>query len=152
MKKIGLLLLLFVSSAFAERWGVGVNYPGLGVKYTVDKMNTVELRTQFGEDVFVMGPRLYHSISNRGKTTIYAGGELDYLTFEGKSSKGSGFVLEPYVGVEYLIEYLTAHNLGLNIDIGPAFISLKDKDTNETEAGIDFVVNLGLTYYLGGEK
>ena len=76
MKKIWFLLLLLPVSSFAAEWGVGVNYPGLGVKYGLDKKNTVELRTQFGEDVFVMGPRLYHSLSSMGKTVVYGGGEV----------------------------------------------------------------------------
>ena len=100
MKKIGLLLLL-PSLIFASEWGISVNYPGVGVKYGLDKKNTVELRTQFGEDVFVIGPRLSRSISSLGKTVVYGGGEVDYLTFKGAVSKGSGVVLLGFAGLEY---------------------------------------------------
>ena len=148
MKKIGWLLLL-PSLIFASEWGIGVNYPGLGIKYSLDKKNTVELRTQFGEDVFVLGPRLYHSICFLGKTVVYGGGEVDYLTFKGAVTKGSGFVFLGFAGLEYPVN----QNVGLSVDFGPAFIGLKDKDSKESESGIDLVVNIGLTYYFkGGEK
>jgi len=140
---------LLPALCFAKEWGVGVNYPGLGVKCSLDKKNAVELRTQFGEDVFVMGPRFYHSISSMGKTVVYGGGEVDYLTFKGAVTKGSGFVFLGFAGLEYPV----SPNVGLSVDFGPAYISLKDKGTKEKESGIDLVVNIGLTYYFkGGEK
>ena len=125
----------------SKRWGVGVNYPGLGVKYRVNEKSAVGIKTQFAKDIFVIGPRYYHSFNPKDKAVLLAGGEVDYLTFKGDSSKGSGWVIEAFVGGEYFIQ----PNFSISSDIGPAFIYLKDKDTSLDESGIDFVLNLGLT-------
>ena len=143
-------LIVLPSLLFAEqegkRWGVGVNYPGLSLKCGLNAKQTLELKTQFGKGIFVVGPRYYHNFSQKGKINLFFGGEADYLTFKGDESEGSGFVVGGFVGGEYF----TTPNFGVSLDIGPAYISLKDKDTDEDEGGVDFVTNLGLTYYFGG--
>ncbi|MDI6792246.1 MAG: hypothetical protein QME81_05185 [bacterium] len=139
---------LLFADPLSKRWGVGANFPGVGLKYGINSQNTLEIRTQFGKDILVIGPRYYRNLNPEGQTVVFLGGEADYLSFKGEASEGSGFVLEAFVGGEYF----TTPNLGLSLDIGPAYISLKDKDTSESEGGVDFVTNLGLTYYFGGGK
>ena len=151
MKKILVMLVVILPGMlFADsgRVGIGVNYPGVGVRYGISPRGTCELKAQFGDDIFVIGPRYYRHISSQNKLAIFAGGEVSYLTFKGDVSEGSGFVLEAFVGGEYFV----APNFGVSLDIGPAYIGLKDKDTDEIEGGVDGVINLGLTYYFRGGK
>ena len=37
--------------------------------------------------------------------------------------------------------------LSLQIDFGPAFIFLKDKDTSVSVSGGEYVINFGINYY-----
>ncbi|MFH1955066.1 MAG: hypothetical protein ABIL06_26060 [Pseudomonadota bacterium] len=145
-------LIILPSLLFAEagskKWGVGVNYPGLSLKCMLNAKQTIELKAQFGKDIFVVGPRYYHNFRQKGKVNLFFGGEGNYLTFKGAISEGSGFAVGAFVGGEYF----TTPNLGVSLDIGPAYISLKDKDTDKDEGGLDFVTNLGLTYYFGGGR
>lgn len=144
------VLIVLPSLLFAEGkgWGVGINYPGLSLKYKADAKQTLELKAQFGKDILVVGPRYYHNFSSKGKTNLFFGGEADYVSFEGDSSEGSGFVVGGFVGGEYF----TTPNFGVSLDMGPAYISLKNKDEDVDESGVDFITNIGLTYYFGGNK
>ncbi|MDI6781873.1 MAG: hypothetical protein QME49_07220 [bacterium] len=145
------LLMILPSMALANdtpKWGIGLNYPGLGLKYRVNSKNTVEIRTQFGKDIFVIGPRYYYNFSLKDKLVLFCGGEMDHLGFKGRVSDGAGIAALVFIGGEYL----AAPDLGVSMDIGPAYISLQDRDTNEREKGVDFVLNIGLTYYFGGNK
>lgn len=146
------IVLLFSSFVFADdlskKWGVGINYPGLSVKYGINAESVIEIKTQFGEDIFVIGPRYYRNFNSKDRAVIAVGGEVDYVTFKGEFSEGSGWVIGAFVGGEYFAN----HNYGISLDIGPAYISIKDKDTSLDESGIDFILNLGLTYYFEGGR
>jgi hypothetical protein len=113
------------------------------VKYGIDTRNAVEFRAQFAKDIFVIGPHYWRNFNPKDKAAFFVGAEADYFTFEGEESKGWGLVVGGFAGAEYFIQ----HSFSVSADIGPAYISLKDKDTSQTEAGVDFVINLGLTYY-----
>ena len=140
------LLIILPSMVLAndtQKWGIGLNYPGLGLKYRVNSRNTVEIRTQLGKDILVIGPRYYYNLSRRDKLVLFCGGEADSLRFKGSVSDGAGIAALIFIGGEYL----TAPDFGVSMDIGPAYISLQDRDTEMMEKGIDFVLNIGLTYY-----
>ncbi|MBU0701809.1 hypothetical protein KKE26_11065 [bacterium] len=131
-----------------KKWGIGINYPGLGLKYKINSKNTVEIRTQLEKDIFIIGSRYYYNFSLKDKLVLFCGGEADHLRFKGRVSEGAGIAILAFIGGEYL----TTPDFGVSLDIGPACLSLKDRDTGEMEKGIDFVLNLGLTYYFGGNK
>lgn len=139
---------MVLASSFDKRWGIGINYPGLGLKYGVNSKNTIEVKTQLEKDILIIGARYYYNFSLKDRLILFLGGEADSLRFKGRVSKGSGIAFLPFIGGEYL----TSPRLGISLDIGPAYISLKDKDTAEREKGIDFVLNIGLTYYFGGDR
>ncbi|MDI6792841.1 MAG: hypothetical protein QME81_08260 [bacterium] len=71
---VGFLVIL-PSLLFAEqegkRYGVGVNYPGLGLKYGISSKTTLELKAQFGKDILVVGSRYYYNFSSKDKTNLY---------------------------------------------------------------------------------
>ena len=147
MRKLFFLIgLLGLSAVYAEgKIGVGVNYPGLSVKYLA-KPWAVEAKGQFGSGITVIGSRGYYYFPQ--KPGFFAGGEIDYISFDGNPSKGSGYALEGFIGYEHFV----SPNFAISADFGPAHISLKDTETKLTESGIEFVTNIGLTYYLGGGK
>lgn len=139
---------MVLASSIDKKIGVGINYPGFGLKYRINSKDTVEIKTQFEKDILAIGTRYYYNFSIRDKLVLFCGGEVDGLRFRGRVSDGNGIAILTFIGGEYL----TAPDFGVSLDIGPAYLSLKDKDTNERENGIDFVMNIGLTYYFGENK
>jgi hypothetical protein len=71
---------------------------------------------------------------------VFYGVEADYLTFTDLKSSGAGFSAGFFAGGEYAL----ARRLRLVMDFGPMLISLRDKEYSQSEAGLEFVVNLGL--------
>jgi len=151
MKKgIFVFLILFISlPLYAEfskgKIGVDVNYPGLGVRYFFTDKISEGLKGQFEKDIGVYGLRGYYYFKPGEKLSLLSGLECDYVSFEGDESEGSGFAVELFVGGEYFF----AKNISLQMDMGPAFIALNDKDTDESVGGVEYVVNIGINYYFG---
>ena len=151
---ISLFLCLFATTfcscpANAEdlthRFGIGLNYPGVSVKYGLSQKFSIEGKYQTADKINVMGPRLYFVIKDCGKLNLLAGLEADYVTFTGDVSKGSGLAGELFVGGEYFI----TRNLSFLLDIGPAYVALSDTATSESVNGLDSVLNMGINYYFG---
>lgn len=126
-------------------FGVGLNYPGLGVRYFLCDKISLEGKGQFEKDIFVGGLRGYYYFKPEAKVLPFIGLEADFVSFKGEESKGIGFAGELFVGGEYFF----AKKLSLQLDFGPAYIFLKDKDTSEDVGGIEYVVNFGINYYFG---
>jgi len=129
----------------SSRFGVGLNWPGLSVKYGLSPAFAIEARYQNESDINVFGPRIYYVLKGLDKLNLFAGAEADYLTFTGDVSKGTGSAGEIFVGGEYFIN----RNLSFQLDMGPAYISLNDANTSESVNGIETIVNLGVNYYFG---
>lgn len=143
------LLLTLSSQASGEiakgKFGLGLNYPGLGVRYFLCDKISLEGKGQFEKDIFVGGLRGYYYFKPEAKVLLLAGLEGDFVSFKGEESKGIGFAGELFVGGEYFF----AKKLSVQLDFGPAYIFLKDKDTSEDVSGIEYVVNFGINYYFG---
>lgn len=147
-----IISIFFISKAQAidlnGRLGVGLNYPGVNVKYGITPKVAIEARGQFEKNITLFGPRFYYNFSSNKIMNLFLGGEADWIKFKGEISKGSGFAVETFVGGEYFL----TKNLSLTTDIGPAYISLKDADGKKSSEGIEYVVNVGVNYYFGGKK
>ena len=127
-------------------FGIGVNYPGLGARYFLSDKISLEAKGQIEKDIFVGGLRGYYYFSPKAKYLLFAGLEGDFVTFKGDESKGTGFAGEIFVGSEYFFN----KKFSVQLDLGPAYISLKDtKDTTESVSGLEYVVNFGINYYFG---
>ena len=125
---------------------VGVNFPGLGARYFLSDKISLELKGQIETDIFVSGLRGYYYFSPAAKYLLFAGLEGDFVSFKGDDSKGTGIAGEVFVGSEYFF----AKCLSVQLDLGPAFVSLEDtKDTSESVSGLEYVVNFGINYYFG---
>ncbi|MFH1824703.1 MAG: hypothetical protein ABH873_05700 [Candidatus Firestonebacteria bacterium] len=131
-----------------DRWGINLNFPGIGIKYGLSAYHILELKSQLWEGVFVLGSRYHYNYNPQDQLIFLGGVEIDYIGFKGASSEGIGLAVGLFIGSEYFV----TPNISAGIDIGPTYITLQDKDTKETENGISFVLNIGLTYYFEGGK
>lgn len=145
-------LLLPYSSAAGEealpRWGVGLNYPGAGIKYLFNNRLSLELRGQFADDIVIGGLRGNYYFNPDSNAVLFMGIESDYVSFKGEESKGHGFAEELYLGIEFFL----LSRFSLQVDFGPAFIILKDKESSLSVNGIEYVVNFGLNWYFGSQQ
>lgn len=122
----------------------GLNYPGVSVKsFHYSQKYPIEVRAQFGTDIFVGGFRLYRYFKPVSIVHPFLGIETDYITFKGKFTKGDGFAGEIFAGGEYFI----SKKLSLQMDGGPAFIYLKDNEYPLSVSGIEYVANISINYY-----
>ncbi len=152
MKRFFGVVLLFVvcSCLYGEvaksDFGIGVNYPGIGARYFFSDKMSLELKGQIEKDIVVVGLRGYYYFSPQAKYLLFAGLEGDFVSFKGDDSEGTGIAGEIFVGGEYFF----AKSFSVQLDLGPAFISIKDtKDTTESVSGLEYVVNFGINYYFG---
>ena len=148
------LLVLGASGARAEfstddigkgTFAVGVNYPGLGVKYFVTDNYAAELKGQGESGNDVGGLRGYRYFRPDPKIFLFVGLEGDYVRFRGDSSKGGGYLGEVFAGSEYFV----LPHVGIQADLGPAYVDLKDTATSLSAGGIEFIFNVGINYYFG---
>jgi hypothetical protein len=138
---------LVAGEELTPRWGVGLNYPGAGIRYFLNDKLSLELRGQFADDIVVGGLRGNYYFNPGANTLLFMGVESDYVSFKGTESKGSGIAEELYLGMEF---FLWSH-FSLQVDFGPAFIALKDNDSSLSVDGLEYVVNFGLNWYFGGQ-
>jgi len=124
-------------------WAVGVNYPGLGLRYFLNDSWAVEAKGQFESSISVLGLRSYLYFDPHAHLPLFAGFEADYLSFKGEVSEGAGWAAEVFVGVEYFL----TKSFSFQMDIGPAWISLQDRNYPVSVSGIEYVVNFGLNVY-----
>mgnify|MGYP001044483381 CR=1 FL=1 len=149
-----LLILVFAFHCVSEaidnkgKIGIGLNYPGVGIRYGLTKKFTLEAKGQFGSDISLGGLRVYYNFKSPERINLFGGLEGDYVNFKGEKSEGTGYVTEVFLGGEYF----TTKRLALQLDFGPAFISLTDKNTQVKQEGVEYVVNFGINYYFGGAQ
>lgn len=126
-------------------FGVGLNYPGLGMRYFLSDGISVELKGQVGDDIVIGGLRGYYYFTRDSKVLLFAGLEGDFVSFKGDESKGTGYVGELFVGGETFF----VNSLSVQLDIGPAYIFLKDDDTSKDVSGVEYVANFSINFYFG---
>lgn len=148
-----LFFLLLPSSVVAgedslPRWGVGLNYPGAGIKYLFNDKLSLELRGQVAADVVIGGLRGNYYFNPDSNAVLFMGAESDYVSFKGEESKGYGFAEELYLGIEFFL----LSRFSLQVDFGPAFIILKDQESALNVSGIEYVLNFGLNWYFGSQE
>ena len=77
------------------------------------------------------------------KLIPFAGLEADLISFKGDESDGIGTALGIFAGLEYFF----LEPFSLQLDLGPAIITLNDEDSSESVSGVEYVINIGLNYY-----
>lgn len=128
--------------------GLGINYPGINIKWLASDKFALEGKYQSANDISVAGLRGYYYLNPSSLYMLFVGIEGDRVTFDGDDSKGNGIAGEIFFGLEYPF----SRSMTFQFDVGPAFISLEDDSTNETETGLEGIVNFGIYYYFGKEK
>ena len=124
------------------RIGVGLNFPGLGVRALIGTGWLVEARANYAKEAQVMGGRVYRYVSPMGRIYPYLGLEGDYVKFNGDGVKAEGPAGEAFAGVEVFIR----KNISVQGDFGLAHVGLDGRRI--TLDGIRYVVNFGITYYI----
>jgi len=139
-----ILLPVTAPDSMKGSFAAGINYPGLSLRYGLSKSLVFEGKYQTGEGISLYGPRVYYMFSRSSRTIVpFIGGGFDLVSFKGEVSEGTGFVMELFGGGEYFVN----DRLSFQLDIGPAFINLTDKNYSIGQAGVEYVVNFGINYY-----
>jgi len=126
-----------------NRIGIGLGNPYISIKYGLSSKFSIEGRGAFGSGIFVGGARLYYNFNPEYRAVIFVGGEGDYVSFNVDDMEGFGFVAYGFLGGEYFI----TKRLTFNLDIGQAYIFLKENESALDEEGLEWVFNLGINYY-----
>jgi hypothetical protein len=124
------------------RIGVGLNFPGLGVRALIGTGWLVEARANYAKEARVVGGRVYRYVYPAGRIYPYLGLEGDYVWFRGDKVKAEGPAGEAFAGVEVFIR----RNVSVQGDFGPSHVGLNGRRI--TLDGIRYVVNFGITYYI----
>ena len=130
------------------RLGLGVNYPGLGVRYCFSRHVSAEVRGQMElidskVHASAYGGRLYWSVGQFGRLLPYVCAEGDYGGFDDGTSKASGYLGGLFAG----LEYFPWRRFSVQVDFGPAYVSLTGDSA--TTSSLHYILSFGLTYYLG---
>lgn len=148
---MGIIMVVFSNPSLADdidmkgKIGIGLNYPGISVRYGLDSKLVIEVKSQSADGVSIIGSRLYYYQSRKSDKLIsFIGAEYSMLSFKGEVSDGSGTALGVFIGGEYS----TDDKLSLGLDIGPTMISLSDSGSSESVSGIEFVISLFINYYI----
>lgn len=127
----------------AGNWALGGLYPGASIKYVTGDKTAWELRAQSGSGIFALGPRYYHYFTQTSNPRLFFGAEADYLTFKGKVSKSTGYAGGAFIGGEVFL----TKQVGLLLDFGPMYISLRDNSFSESASAIEYVMNMGIYWH-----
>ncbi|OGS20204.1 MAG: hypothetical protein A3J83_08720 [Elusimicrobia bacterium RIFOXYA2_FULL_40_6] len=144
--------IIFGKTVFGDelggRLGVGFGYPSLSLKYGLSSRLLVEGKGSSGEGIQVYGGRVYYNFNPKDKIVLYAGGELDSISFNSEDEKGSGTMILGFLGAECFI----SERLALSADIGPGQINIADSvQSNISVSAPEWILNLGVNVYFGGK-
>jgi hypothetical protein len=129
-----------------KKWAIGLNYPGIGARYALSSNWAIEAKGQIETDITVVGLRVYrHFPPQHDRLHLFTGAEADFISFKGEESKGTGYAAELFAGGEYFFN----PRLSFQCDVGPAYISLTDRDTSLSVSGLGYVINFGINLYFG---
>lgn len=130
----------------AEKLSLGINWPGVAIKYGISNVVALEARAQFGEGATAFGPRLHINFFRTYAFVGFTGLELDYILFNSEMTSGDGFAIYGLIGCEIF----AIRSISFLVDIGPAYVTLGDEDYSV--GNIHFVANLGLNFYFSKES
>ena len=128
--------------------GLGLNYPGLGIRYFISDLCALEARGQADKTSAIGGLRVYDYSRPSKSMFLFWGVEADYISFKGEVSRGSGAAAELFGG----FEYFALSSVSIQVDFGPAYIYLKDRHEPVSAGGLEYVANFGFNLYWGGGK
>lgn len=123
---------------------VSINLGNPYISLKVGRKWNVEARGAFGSGIKVFSGRILRNFSDQDKNiNLFAGAEAGTISFD-RTISGKGFLGYAFVGEEYFI----TPEFALNLDAGIGYLSLTEKVTKIDVAGIEYIVNLGINFYL----
>ena len=148
--KFLLIFIIFIISASginlnAGEFGITGGYPYLGLKYNFSDKISGEARYATGSGVNVYAGRFYWNFIRYDKLSLFTGPEFGYVNFNTYDMKGTGYETGVMLGMEYFI----TPGFSFMMDFTPVVIGLKSDDYKVS--GVEFVLNLGLNFYFGGD-
>ena len=134
----------------AGRWALGLEYPGISARDYYSPASSLEARFQNADGVSVLSARWTRHARRQSALLPLYGAELGAVSFKGRTSKGGGFALGIFGGVERFF----SRSSSVQADAGPYLVNIADERTQITEGGLVFAVNFGINYYFnsGGGK
>jgi len=130
----------------AGRVGVGLNFPGLGIRWFIKDRIPLELRMQIEPGLFVPSLRVARYFNPVARVYPYIGIEGAYGNYKSKITAAQGCAGAGYLGGEYYIW----KRISLQFDFGLAYVYLGGAKYKLSVSGLEYVLNFGLTYYFGG--
>ena len=129
-----------------EKLSLGVGYPYLYFSWDFMHKLSLEPRIAFGYGIAAMGSRLNYGLKEWGKWAAYTGFEYYFINFETKGIKGFGSLMEGYIGGSYSI----TKDLDFNLDIGPAYLYIKESGGLSVNSIGDWIINTSIKFYCFG--
>ena len=129
-------------------FGLGLNYPGVGMRYFMNDRFALEAKAQKEQNVLVGGFRLYNYFRPAHGLFLILGVEGDYVHYKSDVSMGSGYAGGAFAGVELFV----LPRVTLQADFGPTYVSLRDQNELISVGSIEYVVNFGINAYWGGSS
>ena len=145
---IAIFISIFNSITIADnlkgRFGIGLGYPYLSLKYGVSSKFTLEARGASGDGIQVLGGRLLFNFNPRNTVVLYLGIERDNITFDTEGISGKGQLMLLFLGGEYFIK----KDLTVSMDMGPGVIGLTDSKYSDVNVnGTEWILNIGVNFY-----
>lgn len=134
----------------SQPWGtsvaVGFQYPGVSARVVLGRvaLEGIYLRQEGAE---AMGPRVLYLFNAGDRVVFNVGGEYAWVTGASDAQEYDGRALTGFVGMELFATRRTS----VGLDMGLCRVSLDGAGGVEAgETGL--VANIGLRFYLGGQK
>ena len=135
-----------------RKLGVGLSYTGGLIRYGFLKHWATELHFLTGSadsndgtvKSKLVGIRGYRHFRTDERLQLYTGLEFGHASADSTSIKSEGVLGGGFVGTEYYI----LPRLSLGLDLGGYYLDLKEKNSIDSESGVDFILNSFLNFYI----
>lgn len=124
-------------------YGISVNWPGFGVRWSPDDRFMLEGKAQFATNNRIAGARffmLFPELSGAQRLVPYAGADFEWVF---SSYLKGGYTGGLFAGTEFMV----TRSLGIGLDAGFYYVRVWNQHGNESDIGIIF--NSGVTWYFG---
>lgn|GEM_PF-2628159 len=124
-------------------YGISVNWPGLGLRWSPDDKFMFEGKAQFATNNRIAGARafaLFPELAGTDRLVPYAGADFEWVF---SSYLKGGFTGGLFAGAEFMF----TKTLGIGLDTGLYYVRVWNEHGNESDIGIIF--NSGITWYFG---
>lgn len=124
-------------------YGISVNWPGFGVRWSPDDRFMLEGKAQFATNNRIAGARfflLFPELSGSRRLVPYAGADFEWVF---SSYLKGGYTGGLFAGTEFMV----TRSLGIGLDAGFYYVRVWNQHGNESDIGIIF--NSGVTWYFG---